>query len=74
MTKEFTQLEIRSWLRGYLKGRTDLGLGEAVSAMVLEPANPFEPQAPRRPRKAFVLAVFCLLALLGVFVHFNLWS
>jgi hypothetical protein len=74
MAKEFTQLEVRSWLRGYLKGRTDLGLGVAVSAMVLEPANPFEPEAPRHPRKAFVLAVFCLLALLGVFVHFNLWS
>jgi hypothetical protein len=74
MAKEFTQLEVRSWLRGYLKGRTDLGLGAAVSAMVLEPANPFEPEAPRHPRKAFVLAVFCLLALLGVFVHFNLWS
>jgi hypothetical protein len=74
MAKEFTRLEVRSWLRGYLKGRTDLGLGVAVSAMVLEPANPFEPEAPRHPRKAFVLAVFCLLALLGVFVHFNLWS
>jgi hypothetical protein len=74
MAKEFTQLEVRSWLRGYLKGRTDLGLGAAVSAMVLEPANPFEPEAPRHPMKAFVLAVLCLLALLGVFVHFNLWS
>jgi hypothetical protein len=72
MAKEFTQLEVRSCLRAYLKGRTDLGLGAAVSAMVLEPANPFEPQAPRPPRKAFVLAVFCLLALLGVFAHFNL--
>jgi len=74
MTKEFTQLEARSWLRGYLKGRTDLGLGAAISTMVLEPANPFEPEAPRHPRKAFVLAVLCLLALLGAFVHFNLWS
>jgi len=74
MTKEFTQLEVRSWLTGYLKGRLDLGLGKAVLAMVLEPANPFEPEAPRRPRKAFVLVVLCLLAVLGVFVHFNLQS
>ncbi len=74
MTKEFTQLEVRLWLKDYIKGRPDLGLREAVSAMVLEPANPFEPDAPRRPRKAFVLAVLCLLAFLGVFVHFNLWS
>ena len=74
MTKEFTQLEVRSLLKEYLKGRPDLGLREAALAMVLEPANPFEPEAPRHPRKAFVLAVMCLLALLGVFVHFNLWS
>ena len=74
MAKEFTQLEVRSLLKEYLKDRPDVGLGEAVSSMVLEPANPFEPEAPRHPRKAFVLAVFCLLALLGVFVHFNLWS
>jgi hypothetical protein len=74
MTKAFTQSEVRSLLMEYLKGRPDLGLGKAVSAIALEPANPFEPEAPRHPRKAFVLAVFCLLALLGVFVHFNLWS
>jgi hypothetical protein len=74
MTKEFTQSEVRLLLRGYLKGRSDLGLGKAVSGMILEPVNPFEPEAARPPRKAFVLAVLCLLALLGVFVHFNLWS
>jgi len=74
MTKQFVQLEVRSSLREYLEGRTDLGLGKAVSALALEPANPFEPEAPRPPGKAFVLALLCLLALLGVFVHFNLWS
>ena len=74
MAKEFTQLEVRSLLKEYLNDRPDVGLGKAVSAMVLEPANPFETEAPRHPRKAFVLAVLCLLALLGVFVHFNLWS
>jgi hypothetical protein len=74
MTKEFTQLEVRSLLKEYLNDRPDVGLGKAVSAMVLQPVNPFEPEAPRHPRKAFVLAVLCLLAFLGVFVHFNLWS
>jgi len=74
MTKEFKQSEVRSCLRNYLTGRPDLGLGKAVWTVVLEPVNPFEPEARRRPRKAFVLAVLCLLALLGVFVHFNLWS
>jgi len=74
MTKEFTQSEVRSLLRGYLNDRPDLGLGKASLAIVLEPANPFEPEAARPPRKAFVLAVLCLLALLGVFVYFNLWA
>lgn len=74
MTKEITQSEVRAWLKNYLERRPDLGLGKALLCIVLEPPNPFEPQAPRRLRKAFVLAVLCLLALLTVFVHFNLWS
>jgi hypothetical protein len=74
MAEEFTQLEVRSLLKEYLNDRPDLGLAKAASGMVLEPVNPFEPDAARPPRKAFVLAVFCLLALLGVFVYFNLWS
>jgi len=74
MPNACTQSEVRSLLKGYLKDRPELGLANSVSAIALEPPNPFEPQAPRRPRKAFVLVVLCLLALLGVFVHFNLWS
>jgi len=74
MRKEFTQSEVRSSLRDYLNSRSDLGMRKAVLAVALEPANPFEPESPRRPRKAFLLAVFCLLAFLGVFIHFNLWS
>ncbi len=74
MTKEVKQSEVRAWLRGYLKRRQDLGLEEALLSIVLEPRNPFEPEAPRRPRKAFVLAVLWLFALLGVFVYFDLWS
>ena len=74
MPNACTQLEVRSLLKGYLKDRPELGLAKALSAIALEAPNPFEPQAPQHPRKAFVLAVLCLLALLGVFVHFNLWS
>jgi len=73
MTKAFTQSEVRSLLRDYLNDRPDLGLGRASLAIALEPANPFEPETARPPRKVFVLAVFCLFALLGVFVYFNLW-
>jgi hypothetical protein len=57
-----------------LRNRPDLGLRRAVADGVLEPANPFEPQAVRPPRRWFVL--FCLLAALtvGCFVYFNLWQ
>ncbi len=74
MTKQITQLEVRSCLKGYLQRRPDLGLGKALFSILLEPPSPFEPEAPRRPRKAFVLALLCLLTLLAVFVHFNFWS
>ena len=74
MAKEFSQTEVRSLLRDYLEDRPDLGLGKAALAMVLEPVNPFEPDAARPPRKVFVVVAFCLLALVCVFVYFNLWS
>ncbi len=39
--------------------------------LVLEPANPFDPQGRRNFRKGFVLAVFLALGLAGSFVYFN---
>lgn len=74
MTKEVAQSEVRSWLADYLARRRDLGLGKAVLTLLLEPPNPFEPEARRRPRKMFVLTLLWLLALSGVFGYFNLWS
>ena len=72
MARTFTRQEVHSWLKDYLKGRSELGLDAAVLDAVLESFNPFEPEARRRPRKALVLAVLWLLALVGVFVYFNL--
>lgn len=71
MSKKITAREIHAVLRQNLRGRPDFGLRKAVADGVLEPANPFEPQAVRSPRRWFVL--FCLLAVLaaGCFVYFN---
>jgi hypothetical protein len=63
---------VHSWFKDYLKRRPELGLGKAILLVVLEPPNPFEKEGRRRPRKGFLLAVLWLLALVGVFVYFNL--
>jgi len=63
---------VHSWVKDYLKRRPELGLGKAILLVVLEPPNPFEPGVQPQPRKGFVLAVLWLLALVGVFVYFNL--
>jgi hypothetical protein len=72
MARTFARREVHSWLQDHLNGRPELGLGRAVLHVVLEPPSPFEPEARRKPRKGFVLAVLWLLALVGVFVYFNL--
>jgi hypothetical protein len=71
MIKEITAREIHPLLRGNLRSRPDLGLRNAVAERVLEPANPFEPQAVQPPQRWFVF--LCLLAVLtiGLFVYFN---
>jgi len=73
MARTVTRQEVHSWLKDHLRGRPELGLSKAVAHVVLEPPNPFEPEARRRPRKEFVLGALWLLALAGVFVYFNLW-
>jgi len=71
MSGPLTVREIHAVLCQNLCSRPDLGLRNAVADGVLDPANPFQPQAARQPRRWFVL--FCLLAVLtvGCFVYFN---
>jgi hypothetical protein len=71
MIKEITARELHLLLHRNLRSRPDIGLRNAVADRVLEPANPFEPQAVQPPRRWFVL--FCVLSLLtiGLFVYFN---
>ena len=68
-----TRSEVHILLRKHLKRRPELGLGNLIVDTVLEPPNPFEPDQRRLPRKAFVLVAASLLAIVGVFVGFNLW-
>lgn len=74
MAEELNRREVHARLRDYLKGRREFGLRTAVLHLVLEPPNPFEPEARRQPRKEFVLVVLWVLALGGVFAYFNLGS
>jgi len=74
MKKEVTPREVQVWLEDYFRERPELGLRKAILAMILEPANLFEPKKPRFPKKSFVLLAVWSLGLLGVFVYFNLWS
>ena len=74
MARYVTCEEVQAWLEDYYRSRTDLGLGKAILAMILEPARLFEPPKPRPPKKSPVLLAIWLLGMLGVFVYFNLWS
>ena len=74
MARTVTWQEVHPWLKDYLRGRPELGMGKAILHVVLEPPNPFEPETRRRPRKEFVLAALWLVALAGVFMYFNLCS
>jgi hypothetical protein len=72
MPKQVTAQDVYPVLRQNLRSCPDLGLRKAVANRVLEPANPFEPEAVRPPRRWFVL--LGLLVVLGgvCFVYFNL--
>lgn len=73
MVKTMTRSEVHILLRKYLNRRAEIGFVNLIVNTVLEPPNPFEPDKRRLLRKAFVLVALSLLALVGVFVGFNLW-
>jgi len=74
MAEKVTMSEAQVWLKDYFRDRPELGLRTAILAMILEPANLFEPKKPRYPEKSFVLLAIWILGLLSVFVYFNLLS
>ena len=58
-------------LRQYLRQRPDLGFAHAALDFVLEPLNPFDPEARRAPRPWFVVFALLVGALAGCFLYFN---
>jgi len=72
--QEITLQEAQAMLREYLRSRSDIGVGNAIRAAILEPPNPFETASPRKPQRWFVVLLIILCALLGTFAYFNLWN
>ena len=72
MAEKVTMSEAQVWLKDYFRDRPELGLSKAILAMMLEPANLFEPKKPRFPKKSCVLLAVWFLGLLSVFVYFDL--
>jgi len=74
MAKTVTAREIYTAIEQSLRGRPDFGLRKAVADGILEPQNPFEPDAARRPQRWFVLTCVAAAATVGCFLYFNFWQ
>ncbi len=63
--------EVAAMLLEDIRRRPEFGLRKAIVNFVLEPANPFEPQAVRPPKRWFVLFAMLMLLAGGSFVYFD---
>jgi hypothetical protein len=72
MPKRISPEEGRAWFEEHLRQRRDLGLVKAIADMVLEPPNPFDPEARRKPKAGFVLAASLFAIAVSWFVYFNI--
>ncbi len=72
MPRQVTAQDVHAVLCQNLRNRSDIGLRKAVADGVLEPENPFEPQAVRPPRRWFVLLGLLAALAVGCLVYFNL--
>ncbi len=64
MEQPFKTKEVHAVLSQYIGSRPDIGAFKAVSDIVLEPRNPFEPKAARALRRWVVF--FALVAALAI--------
>ena len=71
MTKRITPEETHVWLNDYFQKRRDIGLGKAIVDVVLNPRNPFEPEARRLPRPGIVFSACLFTFTVGWFLYFN---
>jgi hypothetical protein len=58
-------------LADYLDARLELGLGNMLMNLALEPRDAFKPKQRRRAKKGFVIAVFFFMAFAAWFAWFN---
>jgi hypothetical protein len=63
--------EVDRLLRQHLRLRSDLGLWNALTAMIFESHNPFSTEPRRKPHRWFVLFVLSLVAALAALGYFN---
>lgn len=73
MAAQVSAKKIHAVLEQYLHGRSDLGAWTAISARILEPRNPFEPEPHPRPQRWFVVLLLVAFASTGAFTYFNFW-
>jgi hypothetical protein len=71
MVEPVTSTDAYAWLRHYFRQRPDIGFWSAIMNVVLEPANPFTPNARRSPRPAFLFTAGLIAGAAGWFFYFN---
>jgi hypothetical protein len=74
VAEPLTVKEVHAMLEQELRNRSDLGLWNAVSKLVLDPKNPFEPEPIRKPRRWFVFFLISGMAAIAAFSYFNIWN
>ena len=69
--ERITPGEVDRLLRQHLRRRSDMGLSNALTAMIFEPHNPFSIEPRRKLHRWFVLFVPSLVAVVAAFGYFN---
>ena len=73
MKRLVTQKEMHERAMSAFRKSSDVGLRHAVKNILLEPANPFQPEERRRPAHGFLLFLFISGIVIGCFVYFNFY-
>lgn len=71
MPKPVRPFEVRAWLDENFRARAEFGFRKALAQCVLEPPNPFDPQARRKPRAGFLIVGLLAAATITCFLYFN---
>jgi hypothetical protein len=72
--ERITPGDVDRLLRQHLRRRSDMGLWNALTAMIFEPKNPFGHKERRIPQRWFVLLLVSLFAAVVAFVYFDFWN